>query len=279
MQRGKRHPRASSRSCSARRRRSGRVVDLRSMLAVVTRPGEGKVRGVLINYACHCTTLGSDMNKTNGDWAGYAQEFFEAANAGSVAMISIGCGADANPMPRGKLEDAKAHGEEIAKEAQRLIGLGLKPISGKLTAHFKRFELPFDELPSKEKWEELAKREDAIGYNAKQHLAKIEKGERISPTLPYVVQTLHFGDELAMVFLAGEVVVDYSLRLKRDFDAKRLWVSSYSNDVPCYIPSRRILSEGGYEAEGAMVYYGRPTRLAPATEDLIVEAEIGRAHV
>src|SRR6267142_1411721 len=187
-------------------------------------------------------------------------------------MISIGCGADANPSPRGKLEDAKAHGEEIAKEAARLIGVGLKPIAGKLEAHIKRFELPFDELPTKEKWEELAKREDAIGYNAKQHLARIEKGERISPSLPYIVQTFHFGDELAMVSLAGEVVVDYSLRLKRDFDAKRLWVSSYSNDVPCYIPSRRILGEGGYEAEGAMVYYGQPTRLAPATEDLIVEA-------
>jgi putative membrane-bound dehydrogenase-like protein len=253
-----------------RRTKDGPVDQAMPMLAAVD--AEGKVRAVLINYACHCTTLGSDMNKTCGDWAGYAQEYFERDNPGAVAMISIGCGADANPWPRGKLDDAKAHGEQIAKEAGRLIGVGLKPIAGKLEAHLKKFELPFDELPTKEKWEELAKREDAIGYNAKVQLEKIEKGERISPTLPYVVQTFHFADELAMVFLAGEVVVDYSLRLKRDFDGKRLWVSSYSNDVPCYIPSRRILGEGGYEAEGAMVYYGRPTRLAPAVEDLIVEA-------
>src|SRR3989440_2254764 len=253
-----------------RRTKDGPVDHAMPMLAVMD--GENKIRAVLINYACHCTTLGSDINKTCGDWAGYAQESFEQANPGAIAMISIGCGADANPQPRGKLDDAKAHGEEIAREAERLIGLGLKPITGKLDAHFKRFELPFDELPTKEKWEELARRDDAIGYNAKVQLAKIEKGERISPSLPYVVQTFHFGDELAMVFLAGEVVVDYSLRLKHDFDAKRLWVSSYSNDVPCYIPSRRVLGEGGYEAEGAMVYYGRPTRLAPASEDLIIEA-------
>jgi neutral ceramidase len=48
---------------------------------------------------------------------------------------------------------------------------------------------------------------------------------------------------MAMVFLAGEVVVDYALRLKWEIDQKRLWVVAYSNDVPCYIPSRRILSE------------------------------------
>jgi hypothetical protein len=75
-----------------------------------------------------------------------------------------------------------------------------------------------------------------------------------------------------MVFLPGEVVVDYSLRLKRDFDGKRLWINSYSNDVPCYIPSRRVLEEGGYEAAGAMVYYDRPTKLAPQVEELIIGA-------
>jgi len=78
-----------------------------------------------------------------------------------------------------------------------------------------------------------------------------------------------------MVFLAGEVVVDYALRLKEEYDADRLWVTAYANDVPCYIPSRRILREGGYEAERAMVYFDRPTRLSPKVEDLIV-AVVGR---
>ena len=73
-----------------------------------------------------------------------------------------------------------------------------------------------------------------------------------------------------MVFLPGEVVVDYSLRLKREFDAARLWVNAYANDVPCSIPSERILCEGGYEGGGAMIYYDRPTRLAPGVEERIV---------
>ena len=73
-----------------------------------------------------------------------------------------------------------------------------------------------------------------------------------------------------MVFLGGEVVVDYALRLKWETDASRVWVTAYSNDVPCYIASKRVLDEGGYEADMSMVFYGRPARFAPETEDLIV---------
>ena len=42
------------------------------------------------------------------------------------------------------------------------------------------------------------------------------------------------------------------------FGADRLWVSGYSNDVMGYIPSLRVLKEGGYEGSGAMIYYVRP---------------------
>jgi hypothetical protein len=89
--------------------------------------------------------------------------------------------------------------------------------------------------------------------------------------VPYLIQTWTFGDNLALVFLPGEVVVDYSLRLKREFQAQRIWINAYANDVPCYIPSERILQEGGYEGGGAMIYYDKPTRLATGIENAIVQ--------
>jgi hypothetical protein len=68
-----------------------------------------------------------------------------------------------------------------------------------------------------------------------------------------------------MVFLAGEVVVDYALRLKREFAGSRLWINAYTNEVPGYIVSKRILAEGGYEAESF------PTPFAPECEDQLVD--------
>jgi hypothetical protein len=108
------------------------------------------------------------------------------------------------------------------------------------------------------------------GYHAQVFLEKLDRGEPIPTQIPYPVQTWCFGDELTMVFLGGEVVVDYALRLRNELDPARLWVSAYSNDVPCYIASKRLLKEGGYEVDDSMIYYARPTRLSPEAEDGII---------
>jgi putative membrane-bound dehydrogenase-like protein len=231
----------------------------------------GQLRAILANYACHCTTLGGDFNKVHGDWAGCAQEFIERDHPGVTALISIGCGADSNPHPRGTLDLVRQHGEELAAEVKRLAALPLTPIRGEFSARTRRIELPFAPLPDREEWDARAKQSGIVGYHARKNLARLDRGESLPAHLPYLVQTWNFGDDLAMVFLPGEVVVDYVVRLKNEFDSERLWVTAYANDVPCYIPSRRILSEGGYEAEGSLWYYDQPARLAPETEELIIQ--------
>jgi putative membrane-bound dehydrogenase-like protein len=257
------------------RRTPGGPVD-QSLAVFCATSLDGKVRAVVANYACHCTTLGGEFNKFCGDWAGFAQEAIENDFPKAVALITIGCGADANPHPRGGADGglalAKQHGQALSGEVKRMLDGQLTSIRQKLDCRIKRFEVPFDKLPTREEWVERAKQSGIVGYHAKRNLERLDRGETLPTRLPYVVQTWNFGDQLALTFLAGEVVVDYALRLKKEFDADRLWVTAYANDVPCYIPSRRILQEGGYEAETSLWYYDRPARLAPAVEDLVVAA-------
>lgn len=232
---------------------------------------DGKVRAMFTSYACHCTTL--QFNFIHGDWAGCAQEALEREFPGAIVLTALGCGGDQNPQPRGTVELATQHGESLAAEAKRLVSGELKPVLGALSGHTRRLELPFATLPTREEWQKLAESKGAnVAYHAKKNLARLDRGESIPAKLPYIVQAWSFGSDLSMVFLAGEVVVDYSLRLKREFDHSRLWVNAYSNDVPCYIPSKRILAEGGYEGATAMLYYDRPTKFAPEVEELIVGA-------
>ncbi|MHC4477468.1 MAG: neutral/alkaline non-lysosomal ceramidase N-terminal domain-containing protein [Planctomycetota bacterium] len=229
----------------------------------------GKLRAIVINYACHCTTLGGDFNRICGDWAGYAQEYVERDHPGVICLVTIGCGADADPNPRTGLQYAKQHGREIADEVNRLLKEESMPINDKLHCRFERIKLLFDSIPTHAEWQNRAGRDDAIGYHARIQLHRLERGKVLQRELLYPVQTWVFGKDCAMVFLAGEVVVDYVLQFKKEYDADRLWVTAYANDVPCYIPSRRILAEGGYEAVGAMIYYDRPTQLAREVEDRI----------
>jgi hypothetical protein len=232
----------------------------------------GKLKAVLFGYACHCTTLGGDFNKICGDWAGYACDEIERQSPGAIALAIIGCGADANPEPRRGLDDAKQHGLAAGREVDRLVKSALTPLPVRIQGRIRRIELPLESLPGRAKLEEQTKQRGAAGFLARTLIERLDRSETLPTNVPYVVQTWCFGDDMAMVFLAGEVVVDYALRLKWETDQTRLWIAAYSNDVPCYIPSRRVLSEGGYEADFSMTYYGHPSRLAPATEDLIVQA-------
>lgn len=258
-------------SFAANRRTPGGPVDHDLPLLAVT-DAKGKLRALLVNYACHCTTLGGEFNQVCGDWAGYAQEFLERNHPGVTVLVAIGCGADANPQPRPGLNFAQQHGQAIATNINQLLQGCLTPVRGKLNCGAKEIALPLDTPPTRAAFEARAQQKDYVGYHARWTLAKLDRGERLPTKIPYLVTAWSFGDDLATVFLPGEVVVDYSLRLKKEFDASRFWINAYANDVPCYIPSERILTEGGYEGGGAMTFYGWPTRIAPGVENLIVDA-------
>ena len=244
-------------------------VDHALPLLRVTDP-EGKPRAVLFGYACHCTTLPGEFNQICGDWAGFACEAIERDHPGVVALATIGCGADSGPQPTGTLDLARRHGEALAAEVGRLLNAPLKPLVGPPSARSRSIELPLEAPPGREELERRAKLPASEGYVARQFLRRLDAGEPLARSIPYPVTTWCFGDDLAMVFLGGEVVLDYNLRIRWETDANRLWVTAYTDDVSCYVSSRRVLAEGGYEPDFSMVLYGQPARLAPAVEDLVV---------
>lgn len=253
------------------RRTKGGPVDVALPILKITDPA-GTLRGVFINYACHGTTLGGDMHKIHGDWIAEAHRVIEDRHPGTVALIALGCAGDANPSPRGKLEDVQQHGKEIADNVDKLLTASLQPLSHPPVGKMKWVRLPFSNVPDVAALVNLTKDETIKGYYARLALERVERGEAIPSELDYPVQVWNFENKMAMVNLAGEVVVDYSIRLKNEYGAERLWVNAYANDVPCYIASRRILKEGGYEAETSMYWYNKPSPFAPEVEDIIIQA-------
>lgn len=229
----------------------------------------GAVRAVLANYACHCTVLKGGENFVHPDWAGDAATRIEAAHTGAVALVSIGCGADADPQPRG-LPEVATHGKTVANEVARLFAGEMRPLPRVTHAKLQAIEIPLARVVPRTELEERLKGKTNVAYAASQFLRQLDAGRPLPSSIRYPVHAWTFGEELAMVFLGGEVVADYALRLKRELGATRVWINAYANDVPCYIPSTQVLAEGGYEAEHAMDYYGLPTRLAPDVEERIV---------
>ena len=254
------------------RRTPGGPVDHDLPVLAIHEP-DGALRAVFTNYACHAVTLSDDL--ISGDWPGYALEHIQRLNPGCEALISIGCGADANPrggVLGGRDDVASSLGLELAEAVTRVLRSELQPLMEPPRTSLTRFTLPLAPLPSRDEWTQRAARADAIGHHARVQLQRLDRGEELRTQLDYSVQTISFGKSLAMVFLPGEVVVDYSLRLKRELDPERLWINAYANDCPGYVPSERILREGGYEGGRAMIYYDIPGPWAPGLEDPIIAA-------
>jgi hypothetical protein len=237
------------------------------------------LRTVVFGYACHNTTM--QFQRWCGDYAGYAQEYLEKKHKGAVAMFWTGCGGDANPLPRSKLELCKKYGKELAEAVEGVLSEKRLAVTGSLLTSYAEIELPYAEVPDKARLaadmlsKNLAVRKRA--ENLKRQLDETGKIDNYYRHYPVQVWTL--GDQVTWVALGGEVVVDYSIRLKKELASKRsVWVTGYANDVMAYIPSARVLKEGGYEADSSMIYYGLPSKWAPAIEGKIVEKvhELGK---
>jgi hypothetical protein len=234
---------------------------------------DGKLRAVLFGYACHCTTL--SFYKFCGDYAGFAQEYIEQAHPGVTAMFVAGCGGDQNPYPRGgprTLEYCMEHGRALANGVEAALAPRARPVTGPIRAVLDTVTLEFAKPPSREQLEEQAKSKNKYERrHAETLLKELKEAGKIQKTYPYLVQVIEFGDDLTIIALAGEVVVDYSLRLKAELAGRPVWVAGYCNDVFGYLPSLRILQEGGYEGGGAMVYTPLPGPFAPSVEKLVLD--------
>jgi len=231
---------------------------------------DGKIRALVFGYACHNTTL--DFYDFCGDYAGFAQQYVEETHPGVTAMFVIGCGGDQNPTPRRTLEWAKQHGQTLANAVEAALVGRPRPVRGPLRLALDEATLELAAPPSVEVLKQQAASTNLYERrHAEELLAVIDKPGKLATTYPYLVHVVRLGDDLLMVGLAGEVLVDYSLRLKQELAGPAVWVAGYCNDVFGYVPSLRVLKEGGYEAGGAVLYYGTvPTPFAPSVEERIV---------
>ena len=230
-----------------------------------------KLRGIVFNYACHCTTLTGRYNKVSGDWAGYAAEYLEEKHAGATALCTIGCGADANPEPRGELLMAEAHGRALSLQVNQVLTGKLREIRSQPTGSFGYAGLPVDRPEPSELRANLDSDRPQVKRHAQNMLALEKRMGRLPESYPMPVQTWQFGDELTMVFLGGEVVVDYAKRLQEELGPKHVWVTAYANDVFGYVASERMRREGGYEFDFSMIYYNQPGPWEVGTEDIVIE--------
>jgi hypothetical protein len=237
---------------------------------LAVRDAEGKLRAIVVGYSCHATAL-MDY-QISGDWPGYAQEEIEKAHPGATALFVQGCGADSNALPRRTVELARMYGQILAAAVEEVIGAKMTPLAGPLKTAFERVDVPFRTPPTRDELlRALKDGSDAERQRAQRLLKLLDRDGKFVDRYPYPVEVWQFGGGLKFIALGGEVVADYALRLKGQLGWDTTWVAGYSNDVFAYIPSLRVLKEGGYEGGDAMAGEPFPGPFGAAVEEIVVE--------
>ena len=235
------------------------------------RSKEGDLRAVLFGYACHATTV--SFNQWSGDYPGYAQMELEKKHPGCVALFWAGCGADQNPLPRRTVELAQQYGVQLAAAVDAVLSAPMQRLKPSLSVKYQEVDVALQQLPDADAIDHSIRStnryEAARAKALKEQLA--EKGS-LDDRYPYPVGVWVLGGEVDFIHLGGEVVVDYAIRLKMELRGNQTWVAGYANDVMAYIPSRRVLREGGYEGGGSNVYYGLPGLWDETAEATIINA-------
>lgn len=236
---------------------------------------QGKIAGLLFGAACHGVTLEPEL-KINGDYAGYAQAYVEEKIPGVQAMFMIGCAGDVRPHPRGSLELARAHGRSLADEVCRVADGKLTPLNGPVRTELRFVDVPLQTFTREQIEKMKASGPDYTRFFSGGALRILNAGGKLRTSYPAPLAVWQFGKGLTLVAYSGETVGDYAPLAVRRLGPLDLWIAGYCNDVFGYLPSRRILAEGGYEARGLYEDIGL---FAPSTEDVIGEAiaDIARA--
>ncbi|MFM8253017.1 MAG: neutral/alkaline non-lysosomal ceramidase N-terminal domain-containing protein [Planctomycetota bacterium] len=230
----------------------------------------GELQTIVCGYACHATVL--SFQQWCADYPGFAQTELEQKHPGVIALFWAGCGADQNPLPRRTVELAKEYGVQLATAVDAVLNQQLTAIPAKLQTTYQEIPLKLGPLPSREQIQQDAENKDRyVASRARWLLSQMADDKPLRADYPYPVQTWSLGEQVQWITLGGEVVVDFALRIKQERHGPRTWVAAYTNDVMAYIPSRRVLVEGGYEGGGAMVYYGLPTVWSAEVEEQIIQ--------
>lgn len=233
-----------------------------------------ELKAVLFGYSCHTTALGG--LSISGDYAGFAQVELEKKYPGALAMFVQNCGGDANPLPRirGNEDEAaklaEMYGKILAESVNQVLANPMQPISGPVGVVMDQTQLMLSKGLS---LEELKK-----GLNQRQGMERREYEHQIhqyetTGTTPdrvdYPIQVWRFGKDFMFIALTGETVVDYSLKFKEKYGWNTTWVFGYNNNLLSYVPSLRVLKEGGYEGTDGMLEYGHRAPYTDTVEQLI----------
>lgn len=272
----------------SRRQRAGDEVRLapapdvpvdRKLGVAAVKDENGKIAAVIFNCACHPATMGGDNYLISAEFPGMARKAIEEKYPGAISLFIQGACGDINPavISRGTeyrqayFSDVEFLGMILANDVSHVIRYGLKKVEPSFDFHLRSLTLPIGEyrMDCFRKMSESG--QEYQQKYGKYMLEKIEKGEEMKE-VKYNLGIIRLASNLKIITLEGEVCNEFGVWI-REFDPTvNMMIAGYSNGHKSYLPTKRILEEGGYEATVTYCWAEYPGPYADNVQDIVLNA-------
>jgi hypothetical protein len=239
----------------------------------------GAVKGILYNYGCHTTSMGPDNMLLSNDFAGKTSRVLETAYPGACALFLQGCAGELKPLK--SADGDKFRSLSITEMEEAGADLASDVVSVLESATFRTIDGPFrtklvDPLLYTEQtdasfYDDMANDPGTNAFYrsaAKRTIRAIHDGT-VKDRLPHYISLWHLDDQTRLVAMEGEVSTEYSLLIKKWFGPLTTMTLGYTNGVYCYVPTRKMIGEGGYEAN-CNFFFNLRGPFVPEIEDIIL---------
>ena len=243
---------------------------------------EGELRCVIFSYACHPTSRSGTL--IGGDYVCFACDHIEAVYPDVETCFLQGCAGDQKTKPvdpssnvfvQREVDEIRDIGVELGESVTRVLASqDLRHISGPISIDQTVLNIETEPIDIDLVKASLDAGSDYVRAWARHLFESVENNIPVVTSFPFEIQTVRFGDALAIVGLAAEMNVEHGLRLKRELGSyfENLLVAAYTNDIVGYIPVKRQIPEGGYEVWFNQQHWKRTGPFVEDTEDRIHNA-------
>ncbi|HOF87822.1 MAG TPA: hypothetical protein PLZ36_06915, partial [Armatimonadota bacterium] len=235
---------------------------------------------LLFSISCHPSTVygwefsadfpGPACDRLDAALGAPAALFLQGFGGDTKASVIADGGDDARPAWRGGTHaDVAAAGEQVAREVLAGLNSGLTAVAPALRTALIEQYYPLEPLPPRAVYEGARASDQLLRRLwGERQLQLLDRGLPLPGAAPILLQGMALGENLRLIAMEGEPVGELGLHLLAQFPAGVTYPLGYSNGMGLYLPTSRMLPEGGYEVE-SYYEYGCPAPLASGIEDVL----------
>lgn len=256
-----------------------------SLPIILLKDTEGKPVSLLFSVACHPSTIKGDVRayQISADYPGTAMQKVDTFLGAGVSLFLQGAGGDSKASVIGKgqkewrsgtWDDVAEAGTMVGNEVVQAVTAGLTRIEPEIRNHIININLSLSPPMTHAEYEAIAKdpnKEETLRQWAQEQVTLLDRGYKLATSVPVSVHGIQLGKGLRIIGIEGEIVAEIGLLIKNHYTDGITFALGYSDGAQLYIPTSKMLGEGGYEVESYWEYR-QPAPLAKSIEEKIIQS-------